>query len=75
MVAKLLGCAESEVDLTREFTEYGISSLDGLALLGDLEDLVGRRLPDSLLWDYPDLERLTRHLQQQIPAPSLGDLR
>jgi len=65
-VADLLGCDVDEIDSVKEFTSYGLSSIEGLSLLGDLEDLVGLELPDSLLWDFPTLEKLTQHLLQQL---------
>ena len=50
------------------FREHGMDSLLAVEALGQLERLVGRELPDSLLQDQPDLERLVAHLEQ-LPRP------
>ena len=73
-VANLLGCEKDEVDSAREFTSYGLSSIEGLSLLGDLEELVEMELPDSLLWDYPSLGQLADHLRRRLADADAGNL-
>jgi thioester reductase-like protein len=46
-------------------TAYGIDSLGALELVASLEDTFDCRLPESLLADCPDLERLTSALNRQ----------
>jgi hypothetical protein len=33
-----------------------------VSLSGDLEDYLNRPLPATLLWDFPTIETLSRHL-------------
>ncbi len=60
---------ELELDAVRigirtPFADFGIESVQALALAADLEDLLGRPLPATLLWDYPTIEALSRHLAE-----------
>jgi acyl carrier protein len=39
-----------------------VDSARALLLVGDLETWLGRRLPPIVLWNYPTVEALARHL-------------
>jgi acyl carrier protein len=61
-VAEWLGIPADEIDPRTPFSRYGLSSADAVALVGDLEQWLGRELPATLLWDYPSVARLSAHL-------------
>ncbi|MET0647635.1 MAG: beta-ketoacyl synthase N-terminal-like domain-containing protein [Pyrinomonadaceae bacterium] len=61
-VAAKLGVAPSAVDSREPFTRYGLESRDAVALSGELQELLGRPLPPTLVYDYPNIEALTAHL-------------
>lgn len=61
-VAAELGVTPDEVDRDEAFAEFGLDSLRAVALTGELEALLGRKLPATLLWDHPTIERLSEHL-------------
>jgi acyl carrier protein len=63
-VAELLGVAPHDIDVQLPFADYGMTSADAVALSGDLGDWLGRSLPATLAWDYPDIALLARHLAQ-----------
>ncbi|MFI6491572.1 beta-ketoacyl synthase N-terminal-like domain-containing protein [Streptomyces sp. NPDC050564] len=51
----------------RPLAELGLTSRDAVALTALLGDLVGRRLPDTLLWDTGTIDALVARLTQQPP--------
>ncbi|MDJ0555507.1 MAG: aminotransferase class I/II-fold pyridoxal phosphate-dependent enzyme [Microcoleaceae cyanobacterium MO_207.B10] len=51
-----------EIDIERDFTDYGLNSIEVVNLSGELENLLGRRLPPTLLLDYPTIEALAEYL-------------
>jgi acyl-CoA synthetase (AMP-forming)/AMP-acid ligase II/acyl carrier protein len=56
------GLGPEEVDLGQPFASFGVDSARALLLVGDLETWLGRRLPPIVLWNYPTVEALARHL-------------
>jgi phthiocerol/phenolphthiocerol synthesis type-I polyketide synthase D len=61
-VAEACFLDEDEVDTARPLDEYGLSSRDAVELSGSLEELLGRSLPSTLLWDHPTIDRLAAAL-------------
>lgn len=61
-LAELLEIDADEVDTTISFDRYGLDSSVAVGLTGDLEDWLGIRLDPTLLYDYPTVEALSRHL-------------
>ena len=61
-IAELLHIAPDTIDIRESFSNYGLSSLDVVALSGDLEELLGRRLSPTLAYDYPNILTLSRYL-------------
>lgn len=61
-LARESGIAADEIDLAQPFASFGVDSARALLLVGDLETWLGRRLPPIVLWNYPTVEALARHL-------------
>lgn len=61
-LAELLEIEPNQIDIARDFEEYGLESAEAINLSGDLEDFLGCRLPPTLLWDYQNIESLARYL-------------
>lgn len=61
-IAAEIGVAPGAVDADAPFAELGLGSLEAVAISGDLEDLLGRRLDPTLLWEFPTARRLADHL-------------
>ncbi|HCA85459.1 MAG TPA: polyketide synthase, partial [Streptomyces sp.] len=53
------GLDPGEITDDRPFAELGLTSRDAVRLAGELGELTGEALPATLLWDAPDLRRLT----------------
>jgi acyl carrier protein len=62
-VAEMIGAALDEVDVTAPFANFGISSMAGVTLSGEIADALGMDVPPTLLWDYPTIERLASYLE------------
>lgn len=61
-VAGEMGLAATDVDADAPFAELGLGSLEAVAISGELEELLGRRLDPTLLWEFPTARRLADHL-------------
>ncbi|WP_329046988.1 type I polyketide synthase [Amycolatopsis sp. NBC_01488] len=62
----------ADVEPDRPLADYGLSSRQAVGLAADLEDLLGTRLPATLLWESPTVDHLVRSLtsgdQPEVPA-------
>jgi acyl transferase domain-containing protein/acyl carrier protein len=73
LVARIAGLLEippGTIDINEPFDHYGVSSLEIVALSGDLEEWLGRRLPPSLIYDHPTIMKLSRHLAEDKDGQS-----
>lgn len=61
-IANLLEIESEEVDVTIPFDRYGLDSSAAVGMTGDLEDWLGKEVEPILLYDYPTIEALARHL-------------
>lgn len=61
-LARESGIDADEIDLAQPFASFGLDSARSLTLIGDLENWLGRRLSPVVLWNYPTVESLARHL-------------
>jgi acyl-CoA synthetase (AMP-forming)/AMP-acid ligase II/acyl carrier protein len=61
-LARESGLDADEIDLAQPFASFGLDSARSLTLIGDLENWLGRRLSPVVLWNYPTVESLARHL-------------
>ena len=59
-----------EVDVTLPFSYYGLDSVASLCISGELELWLGRELPQTLTWDYPNIEELSAFLAQDFVEES-----
>jgi phthiocerol/phenolphthiocerol synthesis type-I polyketide synthase D len=67
-LAELVGIDSRDLEDDRPFQEYGLPSRETVQLVGELEDLLGRALPVSLLWDHPTIAALSRALSSAEDA-------
>ena len=64
-IAKLAKVKPEEVDVTKTYEYYGLSSMEGVLLIADVEEFLGRSLDATLLWDYPTIQSLSTYLADQ----------
>ncbi|WP_143262955.1 type I polyketide synthase, partial [Amycolatopsis pretoriensis] len=66
----------TDVEPDRPLADYGLSSRQAVGLAADLEDLTGKRLPATLLWESPTVDHLVRSLtSDDEPAAAPADRR
>ncbi|OYE01613.1 acyl carrier protein [Nostoc sp. 'Peltigera membranacea cyanobiont' 232] len=61
-LGELLEVDPEEVDITIPFDRYGLDSSAAIGLTGDLGDWLGYDVDPTLLYDYPTIEGLVKHL-------------
>ncbi|QBD78788.1 acyltransferase domain-containing protein [Ktedonosporobacter rubrisoli] len=70
-IAELLQVKASEIDVNLPFAHYGMDSLQAISIAGDLEDWLGSSISPTLVYDYPTIAAVARHLAgepQELPA-------
>ncbi len=69
LTAKVAEYAECEPDQIRpdvSLAEYGLDSMYGLMLCGDIEDHLGMTVDPTVAWDYSTVDALTGYLDTQL---------
>ncbi len=61
-VAREAGVEVADIDVGEAFVNLGLSLRQAVLLAGELEDWLGRKLPTSLVWDHPTIEKLADFL-------------
>ncbi len=64
-VADNTDIAATDIDITKPFSYFGMSSVLAIALSGELERWLNRKLSPTLTWDYPTIELLAAHLTEE----------
>src|ERR1019366_5250233 len=73
LVSKLserLGIKSHEIDIREPFASYGLGSTEAVSLAGELAEWLGRKLSPALVYEYPTIETLARHLAK---SPDLSE--
>jgi acyl carrier protein len=71
-LSKELSVDPDEINPKEPFMSYGISSGEAVIISGELEDWLGMQLSPTLLYEYPNIESLSRFLASK-PADSIQD--
>lgn len=66
--ARLLKMADADFDVGRSFIDLGFDSVGMASLIQRLIELIGENLSPSIVFNYPDIERLGRHLAENHRA-------
>jgi acyl transferase domain-containing protein/acyl carrier protein len=61
-VGELLHIAPGTIYIHDSLSNYGLTSRDAVALSGELEEWLGRRLSPTLAYEYPSIWLLSQHL-------------
>lgn len=61
-IAQILHVSENQIDCSQPFETYGIDSITAVRMVGELEDYLDVDLPSSLLWEYNNIEKLSKYL-------------
>ncbi|MFC9433630.1 SDR family NAD(P)-dependent oxidoreductase [Nocardia sp. NPDC057030] len=61
-ISQIIGMNPAAIDRTTTFAAYGLTSADAVGLSGELEEWLGRSLPETLLYEHPTVEQLSAAL-------------
>lgn len=61
-LCELLELGPDEIDTTNTLAAYGLDSSGAVGMMGDLGAWLGRELDPAIIYSYPTIETLTRHL-------------
>jgi acyl carrier protein len=64
-LSEMLQIAPESVDPEKSLAAYGLGSSQGMELTGDLEQWLGRKLPATLIWDYPTIVSIAEYVSKQ----------
>ncbi|MFZ1322475.1 MAG: SDR family NAD(P)-dependent oxidoreductase [Ignavibacteria bacterium] len=64
-LSDLMQISIDSIDVSESFAAYGMDSLKAVQLSGDLETLLDRHLPDTLVYDYPNVNALSEFLSTE----------
>lgn len=65
-LSEILQITPDSIDLREPFTSYGLGSLQAVSISGELGDWLGRKLSPTLVYDYPNVEAMARHLAEEF---------
>lgn len=63
-IASVVNMEPARIDVQQTFDHYGLDSLQAVSLSGDLENWLNREVSPTVVWDYPTVEQLARHLSE-----------
>lgn len=58
------------LDVHRSLDEYGLDSMEAVALTGELETWLGRRVEPTAFWDHRSVSQLAAFLAGEATAPA-----
>ena len=61
-LAEQLELPMDDIDIHKDFTEYGLNSIEAVNLSGGLENFLNCRLSRTVVWDYPNIATLVQDL-------------
>jgi acyl carrier protein len=67
-LSEILKIKPDQIDVNEAFASYGLTSVNAVALTGDLEDWLGRPLTATLAYNYPNISALARHLADGVAS-------
>jgi acyl carrier protein len=65
----LLGVPEPEIDTQTSFTIYGLESGMTMGFVGDFETWLKVELPLEILFEYPTIDALAKHIHENYALP------
>ena len=68
-VAGRFGLDPQAIDPMQPFVRLGLDSIAALELLAALEDWLDVSLPLTLMWDYPTIDAIARHVATSLHEP------
>ena len=64
-ISSVSGIKPEQIDTTQPFADFGLDSVTLVGLSGELEELLGKSLSPTVVYDYPNIEALAHHLSKK----------
>ena len=61
-IAEATGLPSSQINIDTTFADFGLDSRTAVSMSTELERLLGRELPPTLIWDYPTIKEVSKYL-------------
>ncbi|MFV2175794.1 SDR family NAD(P)-dependent oxidoreductase [Actinomadura sp. LOL_016] len=58
-IARRSRTTADQIESDRPLEEFGLASRDAVAIAGELEQMLGRSLPATLVWEHPTIDKLS----------------
>ena len=72
-LARTLDLPEQTIDPDAKFARMGLDSANSVYLIVELEEWLGTELTTELIFEYPSISELSRHLAQRVAGePGTG---
>ncbi len=72
-IAKQVSIPIERVNIESPFAEFGLDSVSAVMIAGELEELLGRKLPATLFYDAPNILEVSRLVAaDDAPAAAVG---
>jgi acyl carrier protein len=65
-IGQLTKTQSDSIDPDKPLQVYGLTSLMGVEIAADLEDLLGIPVEATSAWDYPTVTKLSAHLATEL---------
>lgn len=65
-ISELLTIPADQIDTQEQLTNYGLSSMSGVILSGDVEQWLGLALEPMVAWEYPTIDALAQYLADEV---------
>jgi acyl carrier protein len=65
-ISKKTGLIVEDIEMEREFSCYNIDSVAGVTMVQELEDLLGFSLSSTMIWDYPNPNKVVDYIINQL---------
>jgi acyl carrier protein len=56
----------NKIDVNKNLSEYGLDSLNAIAITGELEELFEIELPSTLFWNFTTITKVAEYISAQI---------
>lgn len=71
-IGELLSVDARDLSVYEPLGNYGLSSMTGVILSGNIEEWLGIKLDPAVAWDYPTIALLSGYLAEEVKSQSLA---
>lgn len=71
-IGELLSVDARDLSVYEPLGNYGLSSMTGVILSGNIEEWLGIKLDPAVAWDYPTIELLASYLAEEVKSQRLA---